>query len=444
MLWSVVPKGSLNEKSGMAVIKSFFKSKQGVVAEKVPFDKNVGKITVEELKRLIPIRQLDTTFLESFALEHKAKLFAPGETLFTVGTPTESIFFLLEGEVELIDQSGKSYIIGLDSPKARFALSAGQVHMTTAVAKTDVSVLEASRKVMQMHQGALPRRLEIPAKYGKNRLLQIFAQHFVEDEMDIPAMPDTAAQLRKAMQKDIGVRDAVAIIQLDPVISGKLIQVANCPLYVTVNPAKSCLEAVNRIGLLGTRSLVTSLCLQQVFTSKKPVLKKYMGAIWRHSIYISSICYVLAKETHKVNPEEALLAGLIVEIGVIPLLSFADNLPDTLYTEVELKEAMEVVRGIAGRRVLEKWDFPEQMLDIPYHSTDWYQYKNDELSLLDIVVLAELHSRIGQKTAKSYPPVPSIPAASKLNDASLSPEHTLAVLHNAREKINETLRAFSQ
>ncbi|MBW6453240.1 MAG: HDOD domain-containing protein, partial [Methyloprofundus sp.] len=401
-------------------------------------------ISVDDLKKLIPIRQLKTEFLEAFVCEHKARIFSKGATLFAAGTPADCVYFLLRGEVELTDQKSQSYSIDNTSPKSRFPLFAEGVHTTTAVAKTDSSILAVSQKIMQMNQeDKQAQQLELPPKYENNRLLQLFVQNFSNDEVVIPAMPDTALQLRKAMQQEIGVHEAVRIIQLDPVVSGKLIQVANCPLYITLQPAKSCLEAVNRIGLIGTRSLVSTLCLKQIFNSKNPVLKKYMEALWKRSIYISSISYVLAKETGRVDPEEALLAGLVVDIGIIPLLSFADNLPANFYTEDELKEAMGFVRGVAGRRVLERWDFPEELVDIPLYSNDWYQYKSDQLTVLDIVVLAQLHSKIGQKNNKVYPTISSIPAASKLSDATLSPEHSLAILHHAKDKINNALRAFS-
>ncbi|MCF7970666.1 MAG: HDOD domain-containing protein [Methylococcaceae bacterium] len=429
----------------MALIPDFFKPKKTNAIRVDPVVSIVDAISVDDLKKLIPIRQLKSEFLESFVLEHKAKIFPKGTILFTVGSPATSVYFLLRGEVELTDQKGQSYSVDTASPKARFALFAGLVHTTTAIAKTEVSILAVSQKIMQMQQeDKHAQQLDLPAKYANNRLLQLFVQNFANDEVQIPVMPDTALHLRKAMQQEIGVHEAVKIIQLDPVVSGKLIQVANCPLYISLQPAKSCLDAVNRIGLIGTRSLVFSLCLKQIFNSTNPVLKKYMEALWKRSIYISSISYVLAKETGKVDPEEALLAGLVVDIGIIPLLSFADNLPVDYYSEEELKEAMGFVRGVVGKWVLERWDFPAELMDIPLYSDDWYQHRSDVLSVLDIVVLAQLHSKIGQKNSKAYPAMSSIPAASKLQDATLSPEYSLAILHHAKDKINNALRAFSQ
>jgi len=431
----------------MALLNKLFKSKKIELinkVEKLPAINDDRMISVNDLKKLIPIRQMDEDFLQAFVAEHRGTIFAKGERLFTVGAEAKGVYFLLQGELELTDEKGQSYIVNVASPTARFALFAGLVHTTTAIAKTKVCILKVSHKIMQMNQTYKSHSLDIPAKYESNRLLQLFMQHFRDDEIVIPAMSDTAIYLRKAMKQDIGVHEAVQIIQLDPVISGKLIQVANCPLYITQQPAKSCLDAVSRIGLVGVRNLVTSLCLKNVFNSSNPALKKYMMALWKRSIYVSSISYVLAKETKKVDPEEALLSGLIVDIGIIPLLNFVGNLPADFYTEKELKEAVGFVRGIVGKCVLEKWDFPEQLVDIPLYASDWYHPTGAELTLLDIVILAQLHSKIGQNNQITYPAISSIPAASKLEDASLSPEYSLAILHNAKDKINNALSAFSQ
>ena len=136
----------------MALIPDFFKSKKTNVTKA---DSVVGvaeSISVDDLKKLIPIRQLKSEFLEAFVLEHKAKIFSKGATLFAAGTPTDSVYFLLQGEVELTDQNGVSYIINKASPKSRFALFAGVVHTATAIAKTDVSILAVSQKIMRMYQ----------------------------------------------------------------------------------------------------------------------------------------------------------------------------------------------------------------------------------------------------------------------------------------------------
>jgi HD-like signal output (HDOD) protein len=241
------------------------------------------------------------------------------------------------------------------------------------------------------------------------------------------------------MENDIGVADAVKIIQLDQVISAKLIGLANCPLYVSTTPAKSCFDAVNRIGLNATRNLVIGLSISHIFKSNSPLIKKYLDKVWKQSLNISTLCYVLASVTKQANPAEALLAGLICDLGVVPFLDFASKLPKDYFTEADLEQALPYVKAPVGYKILLDWGFSDEFLKVALYSEDWFQNNSAELNLTDIVVLSRLHSRIGQP---DLPMITSIPAASKLKDFSLSPEHSLNLLHQAKQQIHDALDAL--
>lgn len=51
---------------------------------------------------------------------------------------------------------------------------------------------------------------------------------------------------------------------------------------------------------------------------------KSMLSLWKNSVYVSSLSFVLADESGSINPEDALLAGLVCDIGIVPLLHFAE------------------------------------------------------------------------------------------------------------------------
>ncbi|MGR9115442.1 MAG: HDOD domain-containing protein [Gammaproteobacteria bacterium] len=402
-------------------------------------------ITTDILKTLIPIRTLSNEKLQSFATDRQSEVFPANTILFTQGQKDDSAYYLLKGNVIISDSAGKNYEVDANTPQAKFPLCSGIKHTLTVIAKTDVSILRVSQKIMTSQPSTLqhPPELKFPKRLAGSRLLQSFSQYYLEEEMEVPSLPDIAIKLRKAMLTDIGIQDAVKIIQLDPVIAAKLIQVANCPLYLAATPAKTCFEAVKRIGLKATQNLVVTLSLKQIFQSNIPMIRKFMDQTWKQSIYISSICYVLARETKIVNPEEALLAGLISDIGLIPFFNYAANLPSDYYTEKEITLAIPHIRGPVGAYILHEWDFPEELVCIPIKSEDWYQHNGTELTLTDIVVLAKLHSKIGKPSMAHLPAITSIPAASKLDQVQLSPENSLHVLHDAQTKINEAKRAFS-
>jgi HD-like signal output (HDOD) protein len=425
----------------MSFLNPFLKGKKNVP----PICSLVSeKISVDILKELIPIRNFSNEKLLAFATNHLSEVFPAQTTLFKLGDETDSALYLLKGIIILSDDSGKSYEVDAGTAKAKFPLSSGSIHTTTAIAKTDVSILRVSQKIMagKTALSSPLSALKIPDNLTENRLLQTFSQHYTSEELELPSLPDIALKLRKAMQQDIGIADAVKIIQLDPVISAKLIEVANCALYVSAVPAKSCFAAVSRIGLNATRNLVIGLSINHIFKSNSPLIKKHLDKIWKQSLYISTLSYVLAAVTKQASPEEALLAGLICDIGAVPFLNFAANLPKNYYSEPDIALALPHVKGPIGYKILLDWGFSEEFIKIPVFSEDWYQSSSEELNLTDIVVLSRLHSNIGQADMSEFPAITSIPAASKLKNFSLSPEHSLNLLHEAKQQINDALKAF--
>lgn len=402
-------------------------------------------ISMDTVKTLFPIRNYDIEKLEAFTSDLKSEVFPEQTTLFHRGDTADSALYLLKGTVTLSDESGNTYEIDPKSPKARFPLSSGSKYTITAISKTDVSVLRVSQKIMSPKYAPLSQfsTLVIPDELAGNYLLSGFIHHYNNEELNIPSLPDIAIKVRNAMQNEAGVADVVKIIQHDPVFSARLIGLANCPLYRGVNPVKSCLEAVSRIGLNATRNLVISLSINRIFKTDSPLIKKYLNEIWKESLSISIISFVLASITKQANPEEALLAGLISNIGIVPFLSFAANCPKEYYTESDIELALPYIKGPVGYKVLSDWGFTGEHLEIPLYADDWYQNNSQELNLTDIVVLSRLHNKIGQKKTTALPIISSVPAASKLKNFSLSPELSLNILHEAKQQISDTMKAFS-
>jgi HD-like signal output (HDOD) protein len=151
----------------------------------------------------------------------------------------------------------------------------------------------------------------------------------------------------------------------------------------------------------------------------------------------------LASSSQQQNPEDALLAGLICDIGAIPFFSFVANLPPEFVDDTEIAQALPIVIGVVGSTILKEWQFASEFIEVALNSRDWYENTSKELSLTDIVVLSRLHAMIGKKSTIDLPAITAIPAASKLKNIALSPENTLSILHDAKAKIHEALSIFS-
>lgn len=223
---------------------------------------------------------------------------------------------------------GKTYEVTADTAKARFPLCCGKQYSATAHAQTDIQILRVASTIMSRGV-ARPRPAQalidpgderIPAAIRESRLFQAFTQSYNDEDLQIPSLPDVAIKLRKAIQHDIGIDEGVKIVQLDPAVAAKLVHVANSPLYLPVRPINTCHDAVLRLGLTATRNLVTSFCLKEVFRSKDPYLSQLFQRQRKAAVKLSSLCHILAGKSEGVSGEEALLAGLVADIGVIPFL----------------------------------------------------------------------------------------------------------------------------
>ncbi len=405
-------------------------------------------VTVAELLQLIPLRNLSEEELNAFALTQQTETYAPGSILFERGQTDTYVLYLLAGTVTMVLNDEQSYEVTAGTAKARFPLSYGQSHNATAIAKTDVELIQVPAKVMHKNLSAQlkedrlldPNRWEAPAELKNSHLFQTFCQNFQNEELKLPTLPDIALRLRNAIQRDdIGVAEAAKIVEVDATIAAKLMHIANSPLYFAAQPAKSCLEAINRLGLKATCNLVVSLCIRGIFKSKDEFLSQKMRTVWQEGLHVSALAYVLAKDNRWHNPEEALLGGLICEIGSIYFLAFAEGFPKTHYQRAEIELALPVVCGPIGYYVLKRWDFPDELVNVPLLATAWHYDSGPTLALSDLVMLSKLHRYLETHRIAEVPPINSIPACGKLRDGSLSPEYSLKVLHDAKAQIQETL-----
>jgi HD-like signal output (HDOD) protein len=289
----------------------------------------------------------------------------------------------------------------------------------------------------------MDNELKISEHLKDNPFFNRFYQHFIQGEPKIPSFPDVALKVRKAIQQDCEIADIVKIVNMDPVVAARLIQVVNSPLYRPMNPISNCLNAINRLGLKTTRNLVIAFSMKNLIKSENPLTKQLIQYNWLQSIKVSSISYTLAQLTKKVDPDEALLAGLLHNIGILPILTFADSLPEGAYQSADIELCINEIHGQLGSIILEKWEFPDNLKQIPLQSTNWFTSTTEKLNLNDIVLLAKYHNLLASPGKIELPLINTLPAFQKLENQPLTPEMSLKILHDAKQQIAETMSFFS-
>lgn len=410
----------------------------------VPTDSR--EATWEELQTLSLVDMCSDEDLVELSLNRRAEFYPAGSLLFRRGEGDRTLFFLLQGTVLLEPLEGHAPEVVAGTREAGFPLNAGNRHAMSAFAKTDIWVLrtpewEVSKKA---DTSALLDVAHLVAKYpalGHDSLFFVFADTFNSANLKLPAIPMVVHRLRQALAERADVAEAARILQAEPVLAAKIMEIANSPVFRTTQPVSSCLQAMSLLGVEITLNIVTGLCISGLYLAKKPYVRACMQRIWKQSIYVSALSSELAKKTRGVSPDQALLAGLFSYIGTLPFLNFLDEYPDSSGYAGDLDTALEALNGPVGVHLLRSWGIAEEIAGAPVHITDWF--RNDPMptpSLADVLALANWHSRIGQPSFRLLPPLASLPAYAKLEEGALDPEMSLAVLSGAKEEVRQLCR----
>ncbi|MDI1292232.1 MAG: HDOD domain-containing protein [Methylobacter sp.] len=273
------------------------------------------------------------------------------------------------------------------------------------------------------------------ASLAKNKLLMDCYRHMHSNNLVLPTIPDVSFKIRRAINDDKSSVSSIArIVQIDPSITAKLIQIANSPLYRGRKKIESCPEALTRLGLKTAQDIITTVAMKSVFNAKSPLIRQKMTALWLHSSYIASISAVFAHKIPGFDPDRAMLAGLIHDIGIVPILTYADNHPDIIANPRDLVDTVRQLRADIGIQIIRQWDFPDDFEDVVINAENWFRHDKNPSNYADIVMISQLHSFIGKVGVKKIPKIDDLPAYKKLA-SHLNASDSINILDTAKDEI---------
>ena len=273
------------------------------------------------------------------------------------------------------------------------------------------------------------------ASLAKNKLLMDCYRHMQSDDLALPTIPDVSFKIRRAINDDKSSISSIArVVQIDPSITARLIQIANSPLYLGRKKIESCPEALTRLGLKAAQDIITSFSMKSVFNAKSPIIRQKMVELWTHSSYVASISAVFAHKIPGFDPDRAMLAGLIHDIGIVPILTYADNHPEIIAHPKDLAETVKELRADIGVQIIRRWDFPEDFEDVVINAENWFRKDNNPSNYADIVMISQLHSFIGKIDIKKIPKLDDLPAYKKLAK-HLNASDSINILDTAKDEI---------
>ncbi|HUH37448.1 MAG TPA: HDOD domain-containing protein [Spongiibacteraceae bacterium] len=405
-------------------------------------------LNVDKLREYTTFRNIADDDLLVLCNQLKVQRAGRGEELFRCGDIDTAEVFLLVGKLQLIAEDGRERSIDASDEAARMPIARLRPRQFTARAMTHVEYFQVDCDLIEAlsHQVQEARALE--ADYGvteieqdwdeREEMLAAFKDDLQANKFTLTSLPEIAISIRKALDEEKASFDSIAkVVNRDPAIAAKLVKAANSPIFYGSQKCDSVKTAIARLGLLSTRQLIYGFTMRDLFKSEQPLIKKHMAAAWEHAINVAAISAVLARHTRLFAPEEAMLAGLLSNIGVVSILNYAGNYPQLLESDQHLQRWLDTIKGEVGALVLEEWGFPDELVEVARGCEDWLRCPTNKVDLCDLVLVATLHAYIGKRRKPAPPRLDQVPAMTKLSAGKLTPDLTVQLLSEARRELSE-------
>ena len=234
-----------------------------------------------------------------------------------------------------------------------------------------------------------------------------------KDDLVLPTLPEVALNIRKAAENpEISVSHLSKVIGRDTALSARLIKVVNSPLLRALYEVTDLHTAITRLGVNYSSNLAIGLVMEQIFHARSHVVENKMRDVWRQSLEIAGICYTLCRRYTSLKPDQAALGGLVHQIGVLPILTYAEDHNELLFDPESLNHVIESIHPRIGDKLLAVWEFPEMLLKLPGQYQDFTR-DSKVIDYIDLVQIATLFCSQGSNAVAGLE-LSSLPAFKKL------------------------------
>ncbi len=248
---------------------------------------------------------------------------------------------------------------------------------------------------------------------------EVFVNELIQDlesgHLQLPTLPEVALRVRDVVDdEDANAGQIADIIGQDAALSARLLQVANSPLYRGRQEIDRLSMVIARLGNKLVRNLVTSQVMKQMFQATNDMVDQRLRAVWEHSVQVAAISRALAGHAPGVEPDQAMLGGLLHDIGILPILYRAEERDELLDTRGLLDHMIESLHTRIGGAILKHWKFPEALVAVAAEHENLTRDHAGPADLVDVVQVAILQSHIDTDHALNQADWSTIPAFHQL------------------------------
>jgi putative nucleotidyltransferase with HDIG domain len=215
----------------------------------------------------------------------------------------------------------------------------------------------------------------------RDKAIEAINQRLFREDFQLPVLPGMLMQLISLMEDDkTSFQDMAKVIMTDQVLISRILKVANSALYALSGQVDSIHFAIVRLGMREIINIVTGI--QVLSMQNRDIPQEKLQAILDGALKTAFLASGLARHL-RVDPDEAFLGGLLLDLGKTVILSVAKDfeIQESLLDELLVSRHAEI-----GAMIARKWNYPESIQNLIryHHKRNFGGVVNKMIALLQV------------------------------------------------------------
>lgn len=207
--------------------------------------------------------------------------------------------------------------------------------------------------------------METPAHNNEFEFIQGLTADLSAPVLIFPTSLNATMNIRRAIVQDNMSNDTLArIIGAEPVLSAQILKLGNSAAFNPSGKINTELRtATMRLGYTKVKNLTIAVGMKQLTEHKdlNKEIAQLMEGLWNRSVRVAAFSYVLAKNYTKVNAENAMLTGLLHDVGKFYILNRANHYQSLFTSQRTLWNLVDAWHSNIGAAILENWEISDDI-----------------------------------------------------------------------------------
>jgi HD-like signal output (HDOD) protein len=220
------------------------------------------------------------------------------------------------------------------------------------------------------------------------QFLSDLARELSAGRINLPSFPDAVARVQHVLSDDSITSERIArVVSSDAGLAARILTMANSTLlHRGGSPVTDLKVAVTRIGHDSIRAAALAYATAQVrHAADLAHIRTALERFWQEGIRVAALAHAMAKESQLLRPDEALLAGLLHNIGKVYIIARAPR--DVVQVHVDDAVLRDWHPGI-GQALIENWKLPEDIAAAVGGQNDVERSHAAPADLQDLLIVA--------------------------------------------------------